>query len=60
MEWMGYVVHYIHNGEEYTDPSTAYGATIKIASDRMKELLLQGKCAWIKTMNPSEAKEIPF
>jgi len=59
-EWMGYIVCYIHNGNEYHDPSTAYGATMSVATDKMKEFLLQGKCAWIRTIDPRKCKEIPF
>ncbi len=59
-EWMGYTVHYIHNGQEYVDPSTSYGATIKQATAKMSEMLLMGKCAWIKTVDPEQFGDIPF
>jgi len=59
-EWMGYTVHYIHKGDEYVDPSTSYGATIKVATEKMREILLKGKCAWIKTVDPHRCGDIPF
>ena len=57
-EWMGYVVHYIRDGEIYIEPNTSYGVPWSAALGTMKKILKDGQCAWIS--QAEHVEEIPF
>ena len=58
---MGYVVYYVpSNGKPRIERSTYYGATKKVAANKMKEILMNGHCAWISPVDPELVGNIPF
>ena len=59
-EWMGYVVHYVKDGEVYIQSLTSYGVTRSTAAKEMKSLVLSGCCAWIARVDPLACEDIPF
>ena len=59
-EWMGYRVHYVFDGCTYIQDTTTYGVSYARAAQVMKQVLLQGSCAWITKMSPDDAVEVPF
>lgn len=57
---MGYTVHYFHDENEFIDQSTSYGVSKSRASKKMLEILSDGRCAWLRKVDPHTMEDIPF
>ena len=58
--WMGYVVHYLYDGNTCIEPTTSYGVGLEYAVEKRNRILRDGRCAWIVKMDPKLVDEVPF